>query len=474
VAQVVLENVYKSFPRRHGDRVIPVVSDSPNENAAQGVSVLRRIDLTVQDGEFMVLVGPSGCGKSTLLRLIAGLENLTGGNIWVGDRLVNSLPPKQRDIAMVFQSYALYPHMTVYENLAFGLRRSGIGNSPTETLRKQGAGMGDSLEEAMRDRGLGIGDQRIGIRSWKPGKIQPSKSKIQASKRRRSFLLSLAEPMIDRASAPEWLRNWVERERSIGERVWTVAQMLQIEMLLDRYPKQLSGGQKQRVALGRAMARNPQVFLMDEPLSNLDAKLRTETRTQIVNLQRKLGITTIYVTHDQTEAMTMGDRIAVMNAGQIQQVARPLELYNSPANRFVAEFIGSPPMNFIPVQVKAPLLIQHPQFRITLPEQWEPSLKNYDGRSIILGIRPEHLSVSLPAPKNLPVRVERIEALGSETYLMVRLDGVNTSSPALQVRIEPDRTVTIGETLWLALAPEKVHLFDATTGEAITHHNGRR
>lgn len=280
--------------------------------------------------------------------------------------------------------------------------------------------------------------------------------------------------MSDRSSAPEWLRNWVERERSIGERVWTVAQMLQIEMLLDRYPKQLSGGQKQRVALGRAMARNPQVFLMDEPLSNLDAKLRTETRTQIVNLQRKLGITTIYVTHDQTEAMTMGDRIAVMNAGQIQQVARPLELYNAPANRFVAEFIGSPPMNFIPVQVKAPLLIQHPQFRITLPEQWEPSLKEYDGRAITLGIRPEHLSVSLPAPKNLPVRVERVEALGSETYLMVSLEATNTSSPALQVRIEPDRSVTIGETLWLALAPEKIHLFDTETGEAITHHNGRR
>jgi multiple sugar transport system ATP-binding protein len=212
------------------------------------------------------------------------------------------------------------------------------------------------------------------------------------------------------------------------------------------------------------------VFLMDEPLSNLDAKLRTETRTQIVNLQRKLGITTIYVTHDQTEAMTMGDRIAVMNAGQIQQVARPLELYNAPANRFVAEFIGSPPMNFIPVQVKAPLLIQHPQFRITLPEQWEPSLKAYDGRSITLGIRPEHLSVSLPAPKNLPVQVERVEALGSETYLMVSLSEAADHpgiSPPLQVRIEPDRIVTIGETLWLSLSPDKVHLFDTETGEAI-------
>jgi multiple sugar transport system ATP-binding protein len=450
VAQVVLENVYKSFPRRYGDRVIPAVSDLQNESAAHGVSVLRRIDLTVQDGEFMVLVGPSGCGKSTLLRLIAGLETLTGGNIWVGDRLVNALPPKQRDIAMVFQSYALYPHMTVYENLAFGLRRAGIG-----------------------ERGSEVRNWGSGIESWKPERIQNPKSRIQTPRRRRSSFLSLLEPMIARPTSPEWMRNWVERERSVGERVWTVAQMLQIETLLDRYPKQLSGGQKQRVALGRAMARNPQVFLMDEPLSNLDAKLRTETRTQIVNLQRKLGITTIYVTHDQTEAMTMGDRIAVMNAGQIQQVARPLELYNAPTNRFVAEFIGSPPMNFVPVQVKAPLLIQHPQFRITLPEYWEASLKAYDGRSITLGIRPEHLSVSLPAPKNLPVQVERVEALGSETYLMVNLSEAVSHpgiSPPLQVRIEPDRPVTIGETLWLAISPDKIHLFDTETGEAIVDH----
>ncbi|WP_439648940.1 ABC transporter ATP-binding protein [Leptolyngbya ohadii] len=217
------------------------------------------------------------------------------------------------------------------------------------------------------------------------------------------------------------------------------------------------------------MARNPQVFLMDEPLSNLDAKLRTETRSQIVNLQRKLGTTTIYVTHDQTEAMTMGDRIAVMNAGQIQQVARPLELYNNPANRFVAEFIGSPPMNFIPVQVKAPLLIQHPQFRLTLPHSWETPIRKYDGRSITLGVRPEHLSISLPAPKNIPVRVDRVEALGSETYLTVSLVVPDrpAASQSLQVRTEPDRPVSVGEELWLAIAPDKIHLFDDETGEAI-------
>jgi multiple sugar transport system ATP-binding protein len=372
VAKVVLENIYKSFPKRGKDV------------DAEQTSVLRRIDLDIQDGEFMVLVGPSGCGKSTLLRLIAGLETLTGGNIWVGDRQVNDLPPKERDIAMVFQSYALYPHMRVYDNLAFGLRRAG------------------------------------GLEKW-----------------------------------------------AIAERVQSVAEMLQIDNLLDRLPKQLSGGQKQRVALGRAMARNPQVFLMDEPLSNLDAKLRTETRTQIVNLQRKLGTTTIYVTHDQTEAMTMGDRIAVMNAGQIQQIAAPLELYNRPANRFVAEFIGSPPMNFLSVKVQSPAALVHPQFRLALPGIWEMVLKRYIGKTITLGIRPEHFHVSVPAAKNIPIRVERVEALGHETLLLARLTEAAPDDPTLQVRVEPDRAVNLGETLWLSVTPEKIHLFDDETGEAI-------
>lgn len=451
MAQVVLENVYKSFPRRQGSRTVrPATIDLAElEATAAGVNVLRRINLTIQDGEFMVLVGPSGCGKSTLLRLIAGLETLTGGNIWVGDRLINDLPPKQRDIAMVFQSYALYPHMTVYDNLAFGLRRS--------------AGQWGDGE---------VG--RWGERSRTPSKLQTRSTERSRSANSRitalphASLLTRSLLLFDRANAPKWLHDRLEQERSIAQRVQTVAEMLQIEGLLDRLPKQLSGGQKQRVALGRAMARNPQVFLMDEPLSNLDAKLRTETRTQIVNLQRKLGITTIYVTHDQIEAMTMGDRIAVMNAGQIQQVARPLDLYNNPANRFVAEFIGSPPMNFIPVQVKAPLLIQHSQFRLTLPESWESALRPYDGRSLLLGIRPEHLSVSLPAPKNIPVRVERVEALGSETYLTAHLADAQPNSPPLQVRIEPDRPTSIGESLWLSIAPDKIHLFEPDTGEAIS------
>ncbi len=422
MAQVVLENVYKSFAARQGERIVPVaapplltrvdetalVDSDPAAQQSLGVNVLRRINLTVEDGEFMVLVGPSGCGKSTLLRLIAGLEEMTGGNIWVGDRLVNDLAPKERDIAMVFQNYALYPHMTVYDNLAFGLRRTRRG------------GEGENLLVGMT------------------------------------------------RSLPKGLRYLNERERAVEQRVHNVAALLQIEALLNRLPKQLSGGQKQRVALGRAIARNPQVFLMDEPLSNLDAKLRAETRAQIVKLQRQLGTTTIYVTHDQTEAMTMGDRIAVMCAGSIQQVAHPLELYNRPATRFVAEFIGSPPMNFLRVQFHAPLLITHPQFRFFVPDVWATALQKYDRQSLILGIRPEHLTLSVAAPKNLPVQVDLVEALGNETYLSVSpTESAPLAIASLQVRIAPERVVRVGEQLWLSLAPDKIHFFDPDTGLAI-------
>ena len=448
MAQVVLENVYKSYSPRKGERaVIPVPAEpllaqgneipqaSDKYSPSSGsTNVLRRINLTIHDGEFMVLVGPSGCGKSTLLRLIAGLEELTGGNIWVGETLVNDLPPKERDIAMVFQNYALYPHMSVYDNIAFGLRR---------TSRVVGAGF---TNQSPNPRDI----------SLNPHRSAPAPVGEQFSNLAENMLVGMTR------SLPKGLRYISDREKIIQERVLAVAQLLQIDSLLHRLPKQLSGGQKQRVALGRAIARNPQVFLMDEPLSNLDAKLRAETRAQIVKLQRQLGITTIYVTHDQTEAMTMGDRIAVMNQGQIQQIAHPLELYNRPANQFVAQFIGSPPMNFIPVQFQAPLLITHPLFRLTLPDIWERALKKYDGRSLTLGIRPEHLNLSLPAPKNLPVLVELVEALGNETYLSVRL-----GDTPLQVRIPPDRPARIGEQLMLAIAPDKIHLFDPETGSAI-------
>ncbi|PZV04928.1 MAG: sugar ABC transporter ATP-binding protein [Leptolyngbya sp.] len=436
MAQVVLETIYKSFqPGSHTSKGVAVQDQT---STRQPTAVLRNINLTVNDREFMVLVGPSGCGKSTLLRLIAGLEDLTGGNIYIGDRLVNHLPPKERDIAMVFQNYALYPHMTVYDNLAFGLRRAG------REKREEGRG---KREEGMEYE------------------IQNSALKTPRSK----LPLWLENLLIETSrSLPKGLRYQPQREQEIDRQVQGIAQILQIDGLLDRLPKQLSGGQKQRVALGRAMARDPQVFLMDEPLSNLDAKLRAETRSQIVKLQRQLGTTTIYVTHDQTEAMTMGDRIAVMNAGQIQQIASPLELYNHPANRFVAEFIGSPPMNFLPIQVKAPLLISQDPFRLTLPAIWEAALKRYDRQEILLGIRPEHLSIGMPAPKNLQVRVELVEALGSETYLTVRwLDAPTARPMLLQARIEPDHSVKVGDDVWLAIAQDKIHLFDPNTGLAI-------
>lgn len=445
MAQVLLENVYKSFPPRKGEGVVSqtpklsLKSDATPEHS-ENINVLRRINLTVADGEFMVLVGPSGCGKSTLLRLIAGLEAMTGGNIWVGDRLVNDLPPKERDIAMVFQNYALYPHMTVYDNIAFGLRRRGGGG--------EGGTRGDSPLLYRRSSGTSL-------------------PHFPLSSFAENLLVGVTRKL------PKGLRYISDKERAVNQQVRYVANLLQMEGLLNRLPKQLSGGQRQRVALGRAIARNPQVFLMDEPLSNLDAKLRTETRAQIVKLQRTLGTTTIYVTHDQTEAMTMGDRIAIMNQGQIQQVAAPLELYNRPANRFVAEFIGSPPMNFIPVKFQAPV-ITHSQFRLTLPETWATALQKYDGQTLILGIRPEHLSISLPATKNLQVEVDLVENLGNDTYLAVKLVEPNQTtytSNYLQVRVPPDRTVRIGEQLWLSLTPDKIHFFDPETEEAIFPKN---
>jgi len=466
MAQVVLENIYKSFPLRQGEQEkeanslaesVSPVTDSPSSN-----SVLRRINLTVEDGEFMVLVGPSGCGKSTLLRSIAGLEVLTAGNIWVGDRLVNDLPPKDRDIAMVFQNYALYPHLTVYDNLAFGLRRSE--REKEEGRRKKEEGRRKKEEERGKIQGEESSIQNVEkIRN----KVEEVINYLASNSLKNHLIYPLLEDFLGGATRklPPSLRYLSEREKAVGKRVREVAELLQIESLLNRLPKQLSGGQKQRVALGRAMARNPQVFLMDEPLSNLDAKLRAETRSQIVQLQRQLGTTTIYVTHDQTEAMTMGDRIAIMKVGQLQQVAQPLELYNKPANLFVAEFIGSPPMNFLSVQFTAPLLIYHPQFRFTLPDIWAKSLQQYDGRELILGIRPEHLSIHPPATKNLSVQVEIVEALGHETYLRVCL----TDAPAvrMQVRVPPERSIRVGEELWLAIAHDKIHLFDPDTELAI-------
>ena len=354
--------------------------------------VLKDIDLTVADREFMVLVGPSGCGKSTLLRLIAGLETVTSGSIYLGDRAIDGLPPKARDIAMVFQSYALYPHMNVYDNIAFGLRRH-----------------------------------------------QSKKGGIFAA---------LSQPH----SLP------------IDRRVRQVAESLQIEALLNRKPKELSGGQKQRVALGRAIARNPQVFLMDEPLSNLDAQLRCETRGQIVQLQQQLQTTTIYVTHDQTEAMTMGHRIAVLKDGKIQQVDTPLHLYRKPANQFVASFLGSPPMNFIPAiadadgYLRSEYLVQGIALSTTQRQHIAPQ------RALTLGIRPEHVQSTDRNSAHLHGLVQLVEALGSETNVAVNVDGL-----FLNAKVSADLTYAIGEQSSWSLDCNKLYLFDRETGDALLH-----
>lgn len=386
-----------------GVRLEQVTKVYRDPQRGQDVTVLQGIDLKIGAGEFLVLVGPSGCGKSTLLRLIAGLDEPTAGTIWVGDRVVNGLPPKARDIAMVFQSYALYPHLTVYDNLAFGLRRNcqmnGLLPAPIEAT----------------------------LTRWT-------------------------------RSLPKGMQLSFPRERMIHQRVMQIAEMLQIGHLLYRYPKQLSGGQKQRVALGRAMARNPQVFLMDEPLSNLDAKLRTETRTQIVQLQQQLGITTIYVTHDQTEAMTMGDRIVVLHQGQVQQIASPLDLYQRPANRFVAEFIGSPPMNFLAVTLNQGKIQSH-HWQLSLSQPLPSVSKAW------LGIRPEHfLLATAEAENTLPVEVDLVEALGHETGLAVHL---TTTGETLRVRLPGQQPIQRGDRLYLHPDPQHLHFFDENTGQRL-------
>ncbi|MDX2255627.1 MAG: ABC transporter ATP-binding protein [Pseudanabaenaceae cyanobacterium bins.39] len=361
-----------------------------------GNTVLHNIDLEIYDREFMVLVGPSGCGKSTLLRLMAGLEEISDGAIYLGDRQVNHLPPKARDMAMVFQSYALYPHMTVYNNIAFGLRKQ-------------------------RSRQFG----------W-------------------------------------WQAMQASHREVIDQRVRQVAQSLQIEHLLHRKPKELSGGQKQRVALGRAIARNPQVFLMDEPLSNLDAQLRSDTRSQIVQLQKHLQVTTVYVTHDQIEAMTMGDRITVLNQGKVQQVDTPLNIYRRPANQFVAGFMGAPPMNFLPMQIDHQgNLIDH---CLTQPIAIGNASIGAVGtdRQITLGIRPEDLQPVIADHAHFVGIVELVEALGSETIILLKVGGLEVRA-RVSADISLERHWQIGDRSFWRFDLQKLYAFDQFTGITLHH-----
>jgi len=376
MAPVVIENLVKLYPDKSGTEV----------RAVNGIS------LTVADGEFMVLVGPSGCGKSTTLRMIAGLEEISGGTIAIDGRVVNDVLPKDRDIAMVFQNYALYPHMSVYDNMAFGLK-----------LRK----------------------------------------------------FSAAE---------------------IETRVREAAVMLGLEPYLDRKPKALSGGQRQRVAVGRAIVRKPRVFLFDEPLSNLDAKMRVSMRTEIAKIHARLGATMIYVTHDQVEAMTMGDRICVMKDGNIMQVAEPLTLYNHPANLFVAGFIGSPPMNLFPGTLRrtdgvTQFVETNPKsapLTLTLPESLARLGAGHPDRPVVLGLRPEHVRDTADQTPTDPVRtaevrVEVAEPMGAETFLYL-----TTGASGFIARVKPTGHYVTGQAVRITFDLEHGHLFDATTEKVLS------
>ena len=372
----------------------------PGRRGETPVEVLRQLDLTIKDGEFLVLVGPSGCGKSTLLRLLAGLDRPTSGEILIGDRPISRIRPAQRDVAMVFQSYALYPHLSVRDNLSFGLRRSQI-RSPWQQLHDQFSRASRRLPPALR---------------------------IQST-----------------------------REQQIAEQIQTVAKALELEPLLDRLPKELSGGQKQRVALGRAMARKPAVFLMDEPLSNLDAKLRNSTRTRIVDLQRTLGTTTVYVTHDQVEAMTMGHRIAVLNVGKLQQLGTPMELYNWPSNLFVAQFIGSPPMALLPVCVGPNATLLLGDRRLAIEGPLVQALASLEGQQLTAGLRPEGWIMAPATNRNLAAEVSHCEVLGNEQVLTCRLlDGDHL----IQVRTPPEPLYQPKQMVYLAPDPRGWRLFD--------------
>ena len=370
-----------------------------------GFHAVHKLSLDVADGEFLVLVGPSGCGKSTALRMIAGLESITSGELRIGDKVVNDLEPKDRDIAMVFQSYALYPHLTVRNNIAFALK-----------LKKM-------------------------------------------------------------------------PKAEINERVEKAARILELTENLDRRPGQLSGGQRQRVAMGRAIVRQPQAFLMDEPLSNLDAKLRVQMRAEVAKIQHSLNVTTVYVTHDQIEAMTMGDRVAVLSRGFLQQVDTPQNLYDHPDNLFVAAFIGSPQMNLLEATVSrngGGTTLRVGSNTLTVPASVmaaHPSLADYDGRRVAVGIRPEHLSAASDgAPDTIKGVIHVREGLGSEVILHMTTDAVGvdtaaaenraeTSDRVVVARVEPHTTAQVGERAVLGVDTTRIHLFDCETGRALASAN---
>ncbi|HVM39266.1 MAG TPA: sn-glycerol-3-phosphate ABC transporter ATP-binding protein UgpC [Acidimicrobiia bacterium] len=397
-----------------------VILDDVTKVYAGGTLAVSGLTLEIDDGEFMVFVGPSGCGKTTALRMVAGLEDISSGTLKIGERVVNDVPPKSRDVAMVFQNYALYPHLTVRENIGFGLK----------------------LRKVPKDE--------------------------------------------------------------IAERVEKAAAILGLTELLDRKPRALSGGQRQRVAMGRAIVREPQAFLMDEPLSNLDAKLRVQMRSEILRIQRDLGVTTVYVTHDQVEAMTMGDRVAVMRKGELQQVAAPQVLYEQPENLFVAGFIGSPAMNMVEARIEldgGAAWLHFGSTRLRLGDEVlaeRPALRGYDGRSVVLGLRPEDmedasLHTDFPPDQRLRASADLVEELGAETLVHFRIDAprvltedtrelaadvgtedvdrlvedATAGTSEFVARVSPRSQVKEGAQIELAVDTARAHFFDLDTGLAI-------
>src|SRR5512143_1253143 len=372
------------------------------------VTAVSNLNLEIPDKEFLVFVGPSGCGKSTSLRMLAGLEDISEGTIYIGERPVNDVPPKDRDIAMVFQSYALYPHMSVYDNMAFALRL----RAKTGRLRK--------MFTAIFARG--------------------AYNKIKAE------------------------------EADIDRRVKNAAKILGIEQLLPRKPRQLSGGQRQRVAVGRAIVREPKVFLFDEPLSNLDAKLRVQTRAEITKLHQQLGTTFIYVTHDQVEAMTMGTRIAVMKDGALMQIDSPQNLYDRPANQFVAGFIGSPSMNFFDVTVKGTrdhIVVEGEGLQLNIPAERTSGLDQYLGQTVTMGVRPEDLHDAAFVPPGIhagmwAAQVDVTELMGNEVYLYLV-----TGKNSYVARVDPRTQARVGMTVQMAANLDNVHFFSKANEKTI-------
>ena len=438
MASILLKHIYKEYT--HSKKEAKKINEGDLSPFA-----VRDFNLEIKDGEFVVLVGPSGCGKSTTLRMIAGLEDITGGELYIGDVYSNNIDASKRNIAMVFQNYALYPHMNSYQNMSYGLKLRKI---PKVALDKEH----HVIYTVDKDRIKLLKKQFKEAKT--PEEVEP--------------LVKELEKVENDKCVPKMKMVHYSKEE-IDERVQKAAEILDIKHLLDRKPSDMSGGQRQRVALGRALVRDPKVFLLDEPLSNLDAKLRASMRSEIVKLHKRVKTTFVYVTHDQVEAMTMGDRIVVMKDGVIQQVGSPSEIYDNPMNTFVAGFIGTPQMNFFEVK----LIAKAKEVVITLPNNKEVSISLKDLRDIqdeyisgeekelTLGIRGEHLVLG---DKGIDATVSFVEILGNTTNILCKLDG---SEIEFNVTVQERSELTSGDKVKVSFLGKNVHLFDKETGKTI-------